>query len=83
MATTLTVGQELEGRILDTVHRTNTFTLEALKGLFDAVRPVTAEIQMVTPPLVYDFAEQFIASERKFAEEMLHVTGRRTSAATK
>ncbi len=83
MATTLTVGQELEGRILDTVHRSNTFTVEAIKGLLDAVRPVTAEIQMVTPPLVYDFAEQLIASERKFAEQMLHVTGRHTPAAAK
>ncbi len=80
MATTLTVGQEFEGRILDTVHRSNTFTLEAVKGLLDAVRPVTAEIKMVTPPLVYDFAEQLIASERKFAEDMLHATVRHAPA---
>lgn len=71
MASTVTVGQEMENRILDAVRKSNTFTAEAVKMVVDAVRPMTADLQMMTPPLFYDLVEQLIVSERKFAEEML------------
>ena len=76
MAGTVTVGQEVEGRILDAVHRTNGVTIEAMKVLTGAIQPVASMIPAVTPPLVYDFAGKLMASERKFAEDMLHLMGR-------
>ncbi len=83
MADTLTVGQELEGRILDAVRKNNTVTLEALKVLTDAVQPLVAVVPTVTPPLAYDFAKQLIVTERKFAEEVLHLMTKLTPATAK
>jgi hypothetical protein len=83
MAETLTVGQDLEGRILDAVHKGNTVTIEALKVLTDAMQPVVAVIPEVTPPLAYDFTEKLVAAERKFAEDMLHLTTRLAPAPAK
>jgi hypothetical protein len=74
MTDTATVAQELEGWMLDTVHQTNTVVYEALKVLTGAVKPVTAVIPSLTPPLAYDFMDQLVASERKFAEDVLHLT---------
>ncbi|HTS97577.1 MAG TPA: hypothetical protein VMI33_13240 [Streptosporangiaceae bacterium] len=78
MAEIATVGQDLEGRILGAVHRSNTVTVEAMKVLTDAMQPVVAVIPSVTPPLAYDFIEKLIVSQRKFAEDMLHVTAKLT-----
>jgi len=83
MAGTLTVGQELEGRILDVVQKSNNVTIEGLKVLADAFQPVMTVIPTVTPPLAYDFMERLIVSERKFAEEVLHLTTKFTPAPTK
>ena len=80
MTDTATVAQEMEGWILDAVHKTNTVAYEALKVLTDAVKPVTAAIPSVTPPLAYDFVEQFMSSERKFAEDVLRLTAQLTPA---
>ncbi len=81
MAETMTIGQDLEGRILDVVRRGNTMTIETLKAFTDAMQPVFAVIPTVTPPLAYDFAERLVATERKFAEDMLHLTTRLTPTA--
>ncbi len=81
MADTLTVGQELEGRILDAVNKSNTVTLESVKVFTDAIQPAVAVIPSVTPPLAYDFAKHLIASQRKFAEDLLHMTVKFTPAA--
>ncbi len=78
MADTATVGQDLEGRILGAVRKSNMVTVEAMKVMTDAFQPVVAVIPSVTPPLAYDFAEKLIVSQRKFAEDMLHVTARLT-----
>jgi hypothetical protein len=78
MTDTATVTRELEGWILDAVHKTNTVTYEALKVLADAVKPMTAVIPSVTPPLAYDFIEQLMSSERKFAEDVLRLTAQLT-----
>jgi hypothetical protein len=80
MAETVTIGQDMEGRILGTVRRGDAVAMEALKVLFDAIKPVTPAIRSVTPPLVYDFTEELVASQRKFAEDVLRLTGRLTSA---
>jgi len=83
MADTVTVGQELEGRILDAVSKSNTVTIEALKVLTDAIQPVVSIAASVTPPLAYDFGERLIASQRKFAEDLLHLTARLTPTPAK
>jgi len=46
----------------------------------DAVRPMASVIRTVIPPLVYDFSAQLLDSQRKFAEDVLHLTARLTSA---
>jgi len=80
MTDTATVAKELEGWMLDAVHKTNTVAYEALKVLTDAVKPVTAAIPSVTPPLAYDFVGQFMSAERKFAQDVLHLTAQLTPA---
>ena len=82
MTDTATVVRELEGWILDAVHKTNAVTYEALKVMTDAVKPVTAAIPTVTPPLAYDFVEQFVATERKFAEDVLRLSAQLRPAKT-
>lgn len=76
MADTLTVAQEIEGWVLDAVHKGNTVTMEAFKVFTDAVKPVTAVLPNLAPPLAVDFVEKLAASERKFAEDMLQLTTR-------
>lgn len=78
MADTVTVAREMEGWTLEMLRKTNAVALEAFSVLADAIQPVTSAIPSVTPPLAYDFAEQFMASERKFAEDVLHLTERFT-----
>lgn len=80
MADTVTVAREMEGWMLDMVGKSNAVALEALKVMTDAIQPVTSAIPSVTPPLVYDFAEHLMASERKFAGDVLHLTERLTPA---
>ena len=83
MADTRTVGQELEGRLLATVRKSDAVAYETMKVLAGAVAPMTPVIRFVTPPLVYDFTEQLLASQRKFAEDVLHLAARLTSAPAK
>lgn len=83
MTDTAIVASELEGWMLDAVHQGNTVALEAMKVVTDAVQPVTAVIPSVTPPIVYDFAGQLLASQRKLAEDMLHLTARLTPTPAK
>jgi len=73
MADTVTVARELEGWVLDAVRKGNAMALEALKVLADGVEPMTSVIPVVTPPLAYEFAEELLASERKFAADVLHL----------
>ncbi len=80
MAETVAVAREMESWLLDMIGKSNAVTLEALKVMTDAVQPVTLALPSVTPPLVYDFAEQLMATERKFAVDVLHLTGRLTPA---
>jgi hypothetical protein len=74
MTDTATVTREMEGWILDAVHKTNAVAYEALKVMTDAVKPVTAAIPAMTPPLAYEFIGQLMVTERKFAEDVLRLT---------
>jgi len=79
MTDTVTVARDAERWVLDMIDKSNAVALEALKVMTDAVQPVTSTIPSVTPPLVYDFAEQFMATERKFAGDVLHLTAQLTA----
>ncbi len=83
MADTVTVGQDLEVRILGAVHKGNTVAIDAMKIMADAIQPVISVIPSVTPPLVYDFGERLLVSQRKFAEDVLHLTAKLTPASAK
>ncbi len=80
MADTVTVARDMEGWLLEMIGKSNAVALEALKVMTDAVQPVTSAIPSVTPPLVYDFAEQLMATERKFAGDVLQMTAQLTPA---
>lgn len=83
MTDTATVAKELENWVLDAVQKSNAVAIEAMKVLADAAQPVTAVIPSMTPPLVYDFAGQLMASERKFAVHTLQLTERLAPASAK
>ena len=83
MAETVTIGKDVEGRVLGTVHRGDALAMEALKVLLDGIKPAMPAIRLMTPPLVYDFTEELMASQRKFAEDVLHLTGRLVSTPAK
>jgi hypothetical protein len=87
MTDTVTVGQELQGQILDTVRKSQEMAIEAIKTWTDALQPMTSAMPPVILPLAdnlpkpeefvgsaYNFAEQLLAVQRKFAEDVFHVT---------
>ncbi|GEM_PF-1804270 len=80
MTDTMTIAREMEDWMLDMVGKSNAVALQALKVMADGIQPLTSAIPSVTPPLAYDFAEQLMASERKFAEDVLHLTVQLTPA---
>ena len=87
MTDTVTVGQELQSQILDTVRKSQEIAIEAIKAWTDALQPMTSAMPPVTLPLAdklpkpeefvgsaYNFAEQLMAAQRKFAEDAFHAT---------
>jgi hypothetical protein len=87
MTDTVTVGQELQGQILDTVRKSQEMAIETIKTWTDALRPMTSAMPPVTLSLAdklpkpeefvgsaYNFAEQLLASQRKFAQDVFQVT---------
>jgi len=103
MADTVTVGQDLQGQILDAVSKGQEMALEAIKTWTDALQPVTSAVQPVAaaiPPVApqltdklpkpeelvasaYNFAEQLLASQRKFAADVFAATAPLTWAPAK
>ena len=87
MTETRTVGQEVQGEILNTVRKSQDAVVDAIKRWADTVQSITPSIPMPSLPYTdklpqpeefvasaYDFAEQLLASQRKFAENVLHAT---------
>jgi len=81
------VGQEVQAEILKTVRRSQEAVIEAIKTWADAVRTITPPMPDVNLPFAdklpkpedlvenaYDFAEKLLASQRKFAEDVLRAT---------
>ena len=100
-------GQELQDEIIKTVRKSQEAVVDAIKAWADTVQSIVPKLPAVSVPLAdrlpkpedvvanaYDFAEQLLAGQRKFAEDMIHATApltqgesngqaTRTAAATK
>jgi hypothetical protein len=87
MTDTRTAGQEVQGEILNTVRKSQDAVVDAIKRWAEAVQSMTPSVPMPSLPYAdklpkpeefvasaYDFAEQLLASQRKFAENVLHAT---------
>jgi TPP-dependent pyruvate/acetoin dehydrogenase alpha subunit len=79
--------QELSEEFLSTLRKSQDTVLDAIKTWADAVQSVVPQAPSVQLPLTdklpkpeevvataYDFAQQLLASQRKFAEEILKAT---------
>jgi hypothetical protein len=87
MNETRTVGKDVQDEILKTVRMSQAAVVEALRTWAEAVQSITPDLPNVNVPFAdklprpqeliasaYDFAEQLLASQRKFAEDVLHAT---------
>ncbi len=87
MSETRTVGKEIQDEILNTVRKSQAAVVEALETWASAVQSITPDLPAVNVPFAgklpkpqeliasaYDFAEQLLASQRKFAEDVLKAT---------
>jgi hypothetical protein len=88
MTDTRAIGQELQEQIMDAVRKSQETVVEAIKTWADTVQSITPSLPAV--PAVpfadklpnpgelvssaYDFAEKLLASQRKFAEDVLQAT---------
>ena len=79
--------QAVQNEVLNTVSKSQEAVVDAIKAWADTVQSITPKLPAVNVPLVdklpkpedvvanaYDFAEQLLASQRRFAEDMLHAT---------
>ena len=82
-----TTTQDLQNQVLTTIRKGQEITLDALKTWVETVQSITPSIPSVSLPLAdrlpkphevvargYEFAEQIISNQRKFADEVLEVT---------
>ena len=85
--TAATTTQELQGEILKTVRKSQEFVVDAIQAWADAVQAIKPPLPDVNIPFTdklpqpgefvagtYDFIEQLLAAQRKFAEDVLAVT---------
>ena len=85
MASTPT--QDLQNEILTTVRKSQESVIDALKTWVETVQSITPKVPVVDMPFAdklpkpeevvasaYDFAEQLLASQRRFAEDVLKAT---------
>jgi hypothetical protein len=87
MASTNSTAQGLQDELLNAVRKSQETVVEAIKTWSETVQSITPKLPSVPVPgadklpkpedLVagaYDFAEQLLASQRKFAEEIVKAT---------
>ena len=80
-------GQEIQSEILDMVRKSQEAVVDAIRLWADAVQSITSSIPTPNLPYsdklprpeefvasAYDFAEQLLTSQRKFAENVLEAT---------
>ena len=79
--------QELQDELLKTVRKSQETVVEAIKTWVDTIQSMTPKMPAVDMPFAdklpkpeevvanaYDFAEKLLASQRKFAEDVLKAT---------
>ena len=82
-----TPTQDIQDEILSTIRKSQETVIDAIKTWVETVQSITPKIPSVQVPgadklpkpqdvvaSAYDFAEQLLAGQRKFAEEVLKVT---------
>ena len=87
MTETRTMTQEVQTEILDTVRKSQDVMVDAIKRWAETVQSITPSIPVPNLPYsdklpkpeelvagAYDFAEQLLVSQRKFAESVLEAT---------
>jgi hypothetical protein len=87
MSETRTAAKELQDDILSTVSKSQAAVIDAIQTWTAAVQSITPALPDVNVPFAeklprpaelvasaYDFAEQLLANQRKFAEEVLQAT---------
>jgi len=87
MNQTRVMGKEMQEEILSTVRKSQAAVIDALETWVSAVQSITPDLPDVSVPFAdklpkpqelvagaYDFAEKLLASQRKFAEDVLHAT---------
>ena len=80
-------GRDLQAQMLDTVRKSQEVTVEAIRAWAEAVQSITPALPSVLPALpgnmpqaeeivanAYDFAEQLLATQRKFTEDVFRAT---------
>ena len=85
--TTSTTTQELQGEVLKTVRKGQEFVVDAIQAWADAIGAIKPPLPDVNIPFsdklpqpgefvagTYDFIEQLLAAQRKFAEDVIQVT---------
>jgi hypothetical protein len=85
MASTPT--QDLQNEVLNTVRKSQETVIDAIKTWVETVQSITPKVPSVQVPgadklpkpeelvaSAYDFAEQLLTSQRRFAEEVLKAT---------
>ena len=85
MASTPT--QDLQNEVLNTVRKSQESVIDAIKTWVETVQSITLKVPAVDLPFAdklpkpeevvasaYDFAEQLLASQRKFADEVVKAT---------
>jgi hypothetical protein len=78
------IGHELQEQILDTIRKSQEAVTDAIRIWADAVHAITPSLPVPQPPFAgklpkpgelvanaYDFAEQLLAAQRKFAEDVM------------
>jgi hypothetical protein len=84
---TSTVTQELQDQFLATVRKSQEVALDAIKTMVDTIQNITPKVPSVNVPFAdrlpkpeavvasgYEFAEQLLTSQRKFADEVVKAT---------
>ncbi|HEX9352872.1 MAG TPA: hypothetical protein VF933_03495 [Streptosporangiaceae bacterium] len=79
--------QDVQNEVLNTVRKSQEGVIDAIKTWVETVQSITPKVPAVDMPFAdklpkpeeivagaYDFAEQLLASQRKFAEEVLRAT---------
>ncbi len=82
-----TVTQDMQDQFLSTVRRSQEMALDVIKTMVDTIQNITPKVPAVNVPFAdqlpnpqdvvangYDFAQQLLTSQRKFADEVVKAT---------